>query len=98
MAFYEKYGFVRVGAIARYGSTPHDESRTVGYRHWCYSDERVEDMDRPSYMMALRLREPHLDPKATKEKEKGLKRKPIGSVAGLLKATWKTPKQSKFSK
>ena len=42
ISFYERYGFVRVGAIARYGAGPVETVRTVGYRHWCYSDERVE--------------------------------------------------------
>jgi hypothetical protein len=63
--FYERFGFVRVGAVCRYGS--HDignaglqgqtnESDFVGYRHWTYANERnLDNYGGPSYMMALRL-------------------------------------------
>ena len=45
-------GFVRVGAVARYTKSVEEveDTRTVGYRHWCYADESVEEMDKPSYM------------------------------------------------
>ena len=77
---------MRVGAIARYGAL--EETRTVGYRHWCYSDERVEDMDRPSYMMALKLTDIGGAPKG----------KGVGNVSQLLKPAWKTPKATKIPK
>lgn len=63
--FYERFGFVRVGAVCRYGSHETgrvcmqgqtNESDIVGYRHWTYANERnLDKYGGPSYMMALRL-------------------------------------------
>ena len=65
--FYEKFGFVRVGAISRYGPSgdaPREvedtkiKSDIVGYRHWTYAHESESSLGKhggPSYMMALRL-------------------------------------------
>lgn len=66
--FYERYGFVRVGAICRYerkdkeavkpGSRP--DTPIMGYRHWTHpneSDTSLQKHGGPSYMMCLRLPE-----------------------------------------
>lgn len=64
--FYEKFGFVRVGAISRYGPrtkgrkafNDQELSDIVGYRHWTYAHESEQSLGKhggPSYMMALRL-------------------------------------------
>eukprot|EP00544_Gedaniella_sp_CCMP2646_P002464 CAMPEP_0202507654 /NCGR_PEP_ID=MMETSP1361-20130828/51841_1 /ASSEMBLY_ACC=CAM_ASM_000849 /TAXON_ID=210615 /ORGANISM="Staurosira complex sp., Strain CCMP2646" /LENGTH=895 /DNA_ID=CAMNT_0049141793 /DNA_START=1 /DNA_END=2688 /DNA_ORIENTATION=+ len=67
--FYERFGFLRVGAVCRYGinngrggaSTSQaaagaTETDIVGYRHWTYANERnLDTYGGPSYMMALRL-------------------------------------------
>ena len=65
--FYEKFGFVRVGAISRYGPRVkgkrfHDTqvvlSNVVGYRHWTYAHESEVSLGKhggPSYMMARRI-------------------------------------------
>lgn len=37
VAFYERFGFVRVGAVCRYANNP---GHIVGYRHWTYKDEK----------------------------------------------------------
>mmetsp|Transcript_13205 Transcript_13205/g.25039 ORF Transcript_13205/g.25039 Transcript_13205/m.25039 type:complete len:752 (-) Transcript_13205:223-2478(-) len=79
IGFYERMGFTRVGAIARYyqedsnggkndGSrrergkkvaTPSPTTprggRTVGYRHWTWDDESINQLPKPSYMMARKL-------------------------------------------
>ena len=37
LSFYERFGFVRVGAVCRYATNPNS---VVGYRHWTYKDEK----------------------------------------------------------
>jgi hypothetical protein len=66
--FYEKFGFIRVGAVSRYGKRgkgrqPLDRPATlsdlVGYRHWTYAHESEKTLRKhggPSYMMALSLK------------------------------------------
>ena len=58
-SFYERYGFVRVGAICRYSSNvPSKENPLVGYRHWTHpneSDASLQLHGGPSYMMCLKL-------------------------------------------
>jgi hypothetical protein len=74
--FYEKFGFVRVGAISRYGPRvkgrrPVDTlqpalSDVVGYRHWTYAHESEKSLGKhggPSYMMALCIERPAVEPK-----------------------------------
>lgn len=68
--FYEKFGFVRVGAISRYGPRVKGKqfvdpqaalSDVVGYRHWTYAHESEKSLGKhggPSYMMALRVERP----------------------------------------
>jgi len=65
--FYERFGFVRVGAICRYerrdkvdpakpGVRP--DTPIMGYRHWTHpneSDTSLQKHGGPSYMMCLRL-------------------------------------------
>lgn len=53
LSFYEKFGFVRVGAVCTYGQS--DE--ICGYRHWTYADEKNLDVRHggPSYMMVQKL-------------------------------------------
>jgi hypothetical protein len=65
--FYEKFGFVRVGAISRYAprvkgkrflETQAVLSDVVGYRHWTYAHESEASLGKhggPSYMMARRI-------------------------------------------
>ena len=64
--FYERFGFVRVGAVCRYGSRdqPHAiptlESPEQGYRHWTHANESSKSLEMhggPSYMMCLKLPE-----------------------------------------
>jgi len=51
VSFYEKFGFIRVGAIAKYSN-----SRIVGYRHWAYANEsNLNYHGGPSYMMARKI-------------------------------------------
>ena len=66
--FYERHGFVRVGAIARYLDPEVDDVESTAapakpwqaYRHWAWGDERRESLrdnhGEPSYMMARRVR------------------------------------------
>mmetsp|Transcript_17089 Transcript_17089/g.24170 ORF Transcript_17089/g.24170 Transcript_17089/m.24170 type:complete len:414 (+) Transcript_17089:127-1368(+) len=59
--FYEKFGFVRVGAVSKYGSEQEifHEAEIVGYRHWTYANETSQRLDQhgdPSCMMALKLK------------------------------------------
>ena len=58
-SFYERYGFVRVGAICRYSSNvASKENPIVGYRHWTHpneSDASLRLHGGPSYMMCLKL-------------------------------------------
>ena len=57
--FYERFGFVRVGAICRYSSDlSNTEESLVGYRHWTHpneSDASLQLHGGPSYMMCLKL-------------------------------------------
>ena len=55
--FYEKLGFVRVGALARYvpPGKKVDNCPVTGYRHWTFSDEPEARMPEPSYMMVFQL-------------------------------------------
>lgn len=65
--FYEKFGFIRVGAISRYGPRTKGRrpsnyspslSEIVGYRHWTYAHESERSLGKhggPSYMMVLRI-------------------------------------------
>lgn len=59
--FYERFGFVRVGAICRYANSipsPGNENPVVGYRHWTHpneSDASLQLHGGPSYMMCLKL-------------------------------------------
>merc|ERR1719478_1219301 len=64
--FYERHGFVRVGAIARYLDPEVDDVESTAapakpwqaYRHWAWGDERRESLrdnhGEPSYIMARR--------------------------------------------
>jgi len=51
--FYEKFGFVRIGAVCTYGQS----DNVCGYRHWTYPDEKNLDTRHggPSYMMAKKI-------------------------------------------
>lgn len=53
LGFYEKFGFVRVGAVCTYGQS----EEICGYRHWTYADEKNLDVRHggPSYMMVQKL-------------------------------------------
>ena len=63
-AFYEKFGFKRVGAVCKYSNkqnvqlTPEskvpEEPQVLGYRHWTHANEAILH-DAPSYMMCLKL-------------------------------------------
>lgn len=56
--FYERFGFVRVGAVCRYLGTPDVDAPLVGYRHWTHANESQTSLDMhggPSYMMCLKL-------------------------------------------
>jgi hypothetical protein len=62
--FYEKFGFVRVGAVSKYGdaqdfiSDSNVNVEEVGYRHWTYANEtsqRLDEHGAPSIMMARRI-------------------------------------------
>ncbi|GMH87562.1 hypothetical protein TrST_g5972 [Triparma strigata] len=54
LSFYERFGFVRVGAVCRYATNPNS---VVGYRHWTYKDEKhLSKHGGPSYMMAIDLK------------------------------------------
>lgn len=58
--FYERFGFVRVGAVCRYAKTLDDDSPVVGYRHWTHANESETSLQLhggPSYMMCLKLPE-----------------------------------------
>ena len=66
-SFYEKYGFVRVGAVCRYrlsgsggglDTLPEEEEPMEGYRHWTHANESEQSLQQhggPSYMMCLPL-------------------------------------------
>lgn len=62
--FYERFGFIRVGAICQYGKPelqPNGEQRelsVMGYRHWTHANESERSLQKhggPSYMMCLKL-------------------------------------------
>ena len=64
-AFYEKFGFKRVGAVCKYCKkqnipltpTPNallEPPEVLGYRHWTHANEAILH-DAPSYMMCLKL-------------------------------------------
>jgi hypothetical protein len=61
--FYEKFGFVRVGAVSKYGNEQDFANKgkgpeVVGYRHWTYANETKQRLDKhgaPSCMMARRV-------------------------------------------
>ena len=56
ISFYQRHGFMRVGAVARYSRRRSGgAAEVVGYRHWLATDEELHPSDKPSYMMALRL-------------------------------------------
>ena len=65
--FYDRMGFVRVGALARYVISGSDYRRveTVAYRHFAGPDEDVTPLD-SSIMMAIRLR-PIVMPRRVRE-------------------------------
>ena len=57
--FYEKMGFVRVGAVARYAQKGQNIAKvdTVGYRHWTFAaEDSLDSHGGPSYMMCLDLK------------------------------------------
>lgn len=63
VGFYEKIGFARVGAVARYAEKGTSEEElaklpAVGYQHWQDADELMEEADfgSASYLMALDLK------------------------------------------
>jgi hypothetical protein len=63
--FYERFGFVRVGAICHYGRPnlqqplpEQAETEIMGYRHWTHANESERSLQMhggPSYMMCLKL-------------------------------------------
>eukprot|EP01083_Nonionella_stella_P274570 932099_1 len=57
--FYEKFGFVRVGAVCKYGKQEDFASvEETGYRHWTYANEtkgRLNEHGGPSCMMARKI-------------------------------------------
>jgi hypothetical protein len=61
-SFYERFGFVRVGAVCRY-LAGEKEAPVQGYRHWTHANESESSLQMhggPSYMMCLKLPEPDL--------------------------------------
>ncbi len=62
--FYEKFGFVRVGAVCKYGKQEDfvgdaNSVEITGYRHWTYANEskaRLNEHGGPSWMMARRIK------------------------------------------
>ena len=62
-SFYDKMGFIRVGAIAKYIKPGEERQAAViapaAYRHFVGPDQDVKDID-PSIMMAIRLRAGHV--------------------------------------
>lgn len=74
--FYERFGFVRVGAICRYERREKDNGKPgvrpdtpiMGYRHWTHANESDSSLQKhggPSYMMCLKL--PEVDENETIE-------------------------------
>jgi hypothetical protein len=58
--FYERFGFVRVGAVCRYGKQlpGHQPDEMDSYRHWTHANESERSLKKhggPSYMMCLKL-------------------------------------------
>jgi hypothetical protein len=77
--FYERFGFVRVGAHCQYrlpskdGLMEETVSPVMGYRHWTHSDESEKSLNMhggPSYMMCLRIPFTPVDSRATCEAQK----------------------------
>jgi len=57
--FYERFGFVQVGAVCRYLAEG-QEAEIMGYRHWTHANESESSLHLhggPSYMMCLKLPE-----------------------------------------
>lgn len=61
-AFYERFGFVRVGAVCLYmgkdKAADGSEEKLVGYRHWTHANESELSLNLhggPSYMMGLKM-------------------------------------------
>ena len=62
-SFYEKLGFIRVGAVSKYGSAQDFENNAngleeVGYRHWTYANETTQGLNEhgaPSIIMAYKI-------------------------------------------
>ncbi|GKY99969.1 hypothetical protein MPSEU_000950500 [Mayamaea pseudoterrestris] len=55
--FYERFGFIRVGAICQY-DLPDAKGLSHGYRHWTHANESETSLELhggPSYMMCLKL-------------------------------------------
>jgi hypothetical protein len=60
--FYERFGFVRVGAVCRYEKQlgVHETEPIQGYCHWTHANESEKSLQKhggPSYMMCLKLPE-----------------------------------------
>ncbi len=60
--FYERFGFVRVGAVCRYEKQlgAHETEPIQGYCHWTHANESEKSLQKhggPSYMMCLKLSE-----------------------------------------
>lgn len=56
-AFYERFGFVRVGAVCQYGKGA-VLLDLAGYRHWTHANESEISLEKhggPSYMMCLKI-------------------------------------------
>ena len=58
--FYERFGFVRVGAVCRYGKSDGvlGDEPIQGYRHWTHANESERSLQKhggPSCMMCLKL-------------------------------------------
>lgn len=91
VSFYQRHGFVRVGAVARYSRRPTGgAAEVVGYRHWLATDEELHPSDKPSYMMALRL-QPRRGAAAKQPKPGSLLAKLPALVPKRLPAVMTTP-------
>lgn len=78
-AFYERFGFIRVGAVCQYGKGA-VLLDLAGYRHWTHANESEISLEKhggPSYMMCLKLPPPlsPTDP-LQEQTEPTLERKP----------------------
>jgi hypothetical protein len=60
-SFYERFGFIRVGAVCMYmgqDASKQADNELVGYRHWTHANESQTSLHLhggPSYMMCLKL-------------------------------------------